>query len=658
MRFLRHVRSFGPELLILAGGLLFAILSRGRHANVTEDHGFWFSAVQGLLSGGRAMHEVRLQYGPVSLWVLEAACRIFGTRVATIVVLQFVVGLAGIVGVQVLSRSFLSPVERWLSAAILVPLIVWIVGPGNLLYPCAFAMSHGLLLAVLTVLVQDAFVRRGLWKPSIIAGALAGVALLTKQEFGVAAFAGILSVIFFSGTLSKGKKAVAMVIAAVGLAGSYLGILLLARHGDTLSHLVRSNLLWPWVPVPAPWRQLFWRYLGLDNPAARLREMTDSFLYVAAFGGTAWLALYFRHVARKVAVGAAVALAWLLWYWRWTEGGHFLPMTLVLPAIVCSTIAMIGHWQKVKPHPPTPSPGGEGEGEIAARSWRAPASIQVTPAKAGVHPESDPLDSRVRGNDNPPQGMTSSLRAERSNLVGSSSPHGEGGRGVRFQDEGAFVALVLGALVLLQREGYRGGIEGYYSGMGYVLAIPVIAPLLWRLMRGMNVGGWRPVFAAILAAGLLFDFGVGRLRALDREWKSAIPLRTPRGTAYVRPDFASSVIGTTRFLEAHTRREDPILLLPSTFGLDFLLDRRNLAFFPYVVPGYLTPEGERELIERCAKTPPRAAVIFEHTLGILRSGDFEHGFADALIGWLKSNLPERETFTYAGGQAGFRLWAR
>ncbi|HKB71966.1 MAG TPA: hypothetical protein VKH46_14050, partial [Thermoanaerobaculia bacterium] len=150
-----HLPRYGPELLILLGGAVFALLGRGRWANVTEDHGFWFSAVQGLLSGGRAMHEVRLQYGPVSLWVLEAACRVFGTRVATIVALQFVVGLVGILGVQLFARRFLSPVERWLSAAILVPLIVWMVGPGNLLYPCAFAMSHGLLLLVAAILFQS-----------------------------------------------------------------------------------------------------------------------------------------------------------------------------------------------------------------------------------------------------------------------------------------------------------------------------------------------------------------------------------------------------------------------------------------------------------------------------------------------------------------------
>ncbi len=614
---MKRLRSFGPELLILLGGLAFVILGRGRWANLTEDHGFWFSAVQGLLSGGRAMHEVRLQYGPVSLWVLEAACRIFGTRTATIVVLQFVVGLAGIVGVQWLARPFLSPVERWLSAAITVPLIVWMVGPGNLLYPCAFAMSHGLLFAVLAILLQRFFVGRGLRGESIIAGALAGVTVLTKQEFGVSAFLGIFSVTIFSRALSKGKKAGAIAMASIGLAASYFGILLLARHGDTFLHLVRSNLLWPWVPVPPSWSRLFSRYLGLDNPAARFREMTDSFLYVAAFGGTAWLALHGTAVRiRRAILAFALALVWAIWYWRWTEGGHFLPMTLVLPAIIGSTIVMVGHWQNAG----VPNPG------VVVNEDRSHAF----------------LDSRFRGNDRP----------------NSPSPSGEGAQGVGFQDEGAFVALVLGALVLLQREGYRGGIEGYYSGMGYVTAVPVAAPLLWRLIRGPRRSGWRTVVAAFVAAGLLCLFGVGRLRALERGWSGTTAYVTPRGRVYLSSGFTKAIPDTARFLEAHSRPGDAILVLPGTFGLDFLLDRRNLAFFPYVVPGYLTPSGERELIERCAKTPPRAAVVFEHTLGILRSGDFERGFADALIGWLKTSLSVRETFSYPEGQTGFRLWAK
>ena len=627
VRFLRHVRSRGPELLIAAGGLLFALLSRGRHANLTEDHGFWFSAAQSMLSGGRAMHEVRVQYGPVSLWVLEGLCRVFGTSAGTLVIGQFAVGLAAVLGVQILARQFLSPVERWLSAAILVALIVWMAGPGNLLYPCAFARSHALLLAVATLLVHGFFLRRGAWQLSAVSGALAALTVLTKQEFGVAAALGIAAMTALSPALNVRTKTVALAASAAVFAAAYAGILEIARHGDSFRHLVDSNLLWPWAPVPGPWRQLFLRYLGLDAPSQRLREAVDSLAAVAAFGGTAWLALHFRHVARKAAVGVAVVLAWLLWYWRWTEGGHFLPMTLVLPAIACSTIVVLGLWQKVGVQNPV---------------------VVVSQDQSRAF-----LDSRFRGNDtvlpdppSPPEPASPKPLAKA----------GEGGRGVRFRrDLGTFCAVAAGALVLLQREGYRGGIEGYYSGMGYVLAVPVVVPLLWRLAKGPAGSRFGGFAAATVLFAVFAWFGIGRLRALERTWKDSVPFETDRGRLYVPSGMAPTINATADFIRQHTKPKDPILILPSTYALDFMLDRVNLAFFPYVSPGFLTPEGEEELIARCRHSPPRAAVVFEHTLGLLRSGDFDNGFATSLVASLRANLPAEEAFSFPGGRRGVRF---
>jgi hypothetical protein len=212
----------------------------------------------------------------------------------------------------------------------------------------------------------------------------------------------------------------------------------------------------------------------------------------------------------------------------------------------------------------------------------------------------------------------------------------------------------LGALVLLQREGYRGNIEAYYSGMGYVLAVPVIAGLIVRAIRGPGSAGRRSsvVFAVLFL--LLGRFGLGRLRALEQEWSSAVPFSTARGTVYLSPGFEPTLVSTARFLEAHTRPGDPILMMPQTFGLDFLLDRRSLSFFPWVSPGYLTTEGEQELIARFRTTPPAAVLIFEHNLGVFHSGEFGHGFANALMAWLNLNYPRQEAFG-KGYPSGWRM---
>jgi hypothetical protein len=543
---------------------------------VNEDHGFWFSAVQGLLTGGRALHEVRVQYGPISLWVLEAACRIFGTTVATLVTLQFFVGLAAILGVALYSRHFLCARERWISAALLVTVIVWMSGPGNLLYPCAFAISQALLLAVATVALHDSLLRRGWWGGAVLTGAASAATFLTKQEFGLAAAAGIAALTLFSPSLDRRRRAASLLLAVVSFAAGYALVLEIARGGDSWRHLVSANILWPWAAVPAPWRPLFRRVLGLDKPLVHLVEAGDTALTFFCFGGTAWAVLHLQRLSRvRPILPMALAGGWVLWCWRWTEGSRFLPMTLTLPAVLLAAVLLIrGSRRSREPFP-----------------------------------------------------------AERL---------------------GAALAIAFGALLLLQREGYRGTIDGYYSGMGYVLALPLVASLLGPLVGG----SWgkeprsRAALLALLAA--IGYFGAGRLRALESSWSGTVPFRTERGTVYLERGSADGILATAKFLEENTRPKDPVLILPSAYALDFLLDRRGLSFFPYVSPGYLTPEGEGELIERCQRTPPKAVVIFERTLGFLRSGDFGKGFAESLVSWVEQNLPRAERFSYSGGFTGWR----
>jgi hypothetical protein len=601
---LKRIRAVGPELLICLGGLVFAILGRGRWANVEADHGFWFSAAQSMITGGRAMHEVRLQWGPMPLWILEGVGRVFGMRVASFIVFQFFVGVLAVLGVQVFARRFLGPVERWISAAILVALIVWMVGPGSLLYPCAFAMSQGLLLTVIVLFVADGLLRRETpMVAATISGLLAGVTFLTKQEFGVAAALGIASLIAFRPDIMLRRKLASLFVAGGAFVVAYFGILDLARHGQPWREFFASNVLWPWVRLPGPWAALYRKVLGLDDPGARMIEAGNSLVDLFAFGGTAWFALYFvdlRRNARAWLAGGLIVV-WIIWWWRWTEGSHFMPMTLVLPAIVAACGLALA-----RPRGEILSPLPAGGADAKRRVRRLPGLLRPDPLPLG-------------------EGEASSRR-----------------------DAGAALALALGALVLLQREGYRGNIEAYYSGMGYVLAVPLAAMLIWKAVGGPRSAGKRTCVALSIFLFLIARFGIGRLRELSREWDHTEALTSPRGTVYVDKGSVPVIFGTYDFLKAHTSTGDPILMMPQTYAMDFLLDRRSLSYFVWVSPGYLT--DERELIARLDATPPRAAVVFEGSFGIFHSGQFGEGFADSVVRWLETHLPRQEKF----GADGFR----
>jgi len=310
-------------------------------------------------------------------------------------------------------------------------------------------------------------------------------------------------------------------------------------------------------------------------------EAGNSLVDLLAFGGTAWFALYFVDLRRKARVWLAGGLivVWIVWWWRWTEGSHFMPLTLVLPTIVAAIV--LG---------------------FRRTGRRAPL------------------------------------------------PRGEADSGARL---GALLALAVGALVLLQREGYRGNIEAYYSGMGYVLAVPLAATLIWWAIRGPRSAGRRSFAALAVLLFLVARFGIGRLRELSREWDHTEALTSPRGTVYVDKGSVPVLFGTDDFLKSHTSAGDPILMMPQTYAMDFLLDRRSLSYFVWVSPGYLT--DERELIARLEATPPKAAVVFEGSFGIFHSGQFGEGFANDVVRWLESHLPRQEKFG-EGAFHGRRFW--
>src|SRR5450759_1147951 len=172
----RSSRAFAwipPETLILAGAGAFAALGRGRWVTLIGDHGLWYSELQGLLCGGHLMHEVRVPYGPISMWLIWLAARLFGPTISTVAGFVFVAGLAAVVLVASFSLAFLSRSEQWCCAALLVVVILWSPGVGNLLYPYAFATGPGMVFALAALFAQRAALRRELFPLAAVAGAAA-----------------------------------------------------------------------------------------------------------------------------------------------------------------------------------------------------------------------------------------------------------------------------------------------------------------------------------------------------------------------------------------------------------------------------------------------------------------------------------------------------
>jgi hypothetical protein len=567
-----------PEILILAGAGAFAALGKGRWITLIGDHGLWYSELQGLLCGGHLMHEVRVPYGPISMWLIWLAARVFGPTISTVAGFVFVAGLAAVVLIASFSRAFLSRSEQWCCAALLVVVILWSPGVGNLLYPYAFAIGPGMVFALAALFAQRAALSRESLPLAAVAGALAATAFLTKQETGAFGAGGIAILSLMAPGMAPRKRLAALGIAGASFCATWLAILRAFLRGHRLMDVAGDNHLWPLAPLPPAIRDLLWRMQGFDRSEGLLWDMADALAFVLLAAALLRLLLVGRRLSRLslARLGASLAVLGVYSAIRWAAGGHVRVLVLALPALLVSA-AVAG-----------------------LEAWRMPA-----------------------------------LR----------------------KPAASYLALAAGALLLLYREGYQGLSDSVYSGIGFAVTIPVltlfVAGLARTLPRGSVVEGRRELrwMAVAIVAVLILRLGAQRLAALSAYWKSTVAYPTLRGTAFLPERDVGLYREAARAIETRTHRGDPILLLPETQAIDFILDRRNTSFFPNLVPGILTPEGESELIESWRLRPPRIVFCVEGTLGRYRSGQLGHGFAMELMKWVGENYPVVLRETIPGGQA-------
>lgn len=276
-----------PESLVVLLAAAFVLVRRGRWVSCLTDFGIWMSDFGALARGGRPLRDVRLAYGPGSLWILRGAERVLGVRVGTLVALDFAVGLAVAVLTIRFCRPFVRERERWLSALVLGSVVLLMPGSGCLLYPYAPAATLALLFLLLALFAGfpvGAPATGGRWALAFV---LAGACYLTKQEVGLAALAGLgAAEIGVRGWRGLVRAGVGAVIAAVVVAGGYAW----AARGSDFFALAKVNHLWPFAPVAPSWARLYAALAGYDDPLRSFERMA---------AGTA---------AAAAAIGAAAAL--------------------------------------------------------------------------------------------------------------------------------------------------------------------------------------------------------------------------------------------------------------------------------------------------------------------------------------------------------------
>lgn len=187
----KQKRTVSPRwdwLVILSVYLSMLALSWRRWLSPIADSGRELDLPRRLLEGELLYRDIHYIYPPFAPYFKALLYRLFGVDLA---VLQWsgVVATLLIVGlVHAVARRILGRLEAILATVAVIVLCVF-RPTGSMISPYAYAALYGVLFSLGALLATLWYVERGHRVSLFLAGTLTGLALITKQEFALAALA-------------------------------------------------------------------------------------------------------------------------------------------------------------------------------------------------------------------------------------------------------------------------------------------------------------------------------------------------------------------------------------------------------------------------------------------------------------------------------------
>ncbi len=320
-RLLALARS--ADTLALAGLGLFmlvlAAISWRKWGTPEIDAGAELTAAAQAVHGHLPYEDTRYFYGPLGVYTLTGAFKLFGTSLATAYALGLATTAAIAGSFYALARQLLRPLAAALSTAVLIA-IGFSGTQFNFILPHTNSATFGLLLTILTLL---ALARGHL----LLAGTAIGLTALTRVEFAAAA---ALAGLAWAVGIWRDEDARAALRALAWMAGPALTIPL-AVLGSLAASVGADRLFWQNL-----WPIDFLRAAGFNayrewtpfDAASVASSLSRAAIYLAVLAGLTATALKLhgaRGIARLKALWplAATCLGSLVFLGAWKASGAF-----------------------------------------------------------------------------------------------------------------------------------------------------------------------------------------------------------------------------------------------------------------------------------------------------------------------------------------------
>lgn len=570
-----------PQTLMVAVFALMLLVSWRRWTSPIADSGRELDLPLRLLGGEMLYRDVHHIYPPFAPYLNALLYRLFGAQLETLL-------LGGVIcsGIIVylcwrMARRLLPETEAALAAVTVTVLCVF-KPAGNLISPYSFAALYSTVMALGAVLTMVRYSENQRWRELIVAGALTGLAAVTKQEFALAAALTIAATLLFMRRREFSTLVMRLSVAAAASALIALPVYgwLLWRVGwQTL--IEDCHLLYTHLPPALVYYNR--QRTGMDHPFSSLLQMIGGLaVSIAAAGGIVLLSALslLRSQRREATARTGTELRFLI-----LRAGLVLALALAGTFIIRSLSE--GRWDG--------SP---------LRALPVALVCLIIPVWR---------------------------RSQRAHIIPTSPT-----------DRALFIVAVY-SLAVLARVALRVPSGGAFGGFFLPTSLVLIVYLTTRsLPRAIEDWARNQKLAArvrkfgctALVALMVVTIGVFAVR-YRRTFDALIS--APRGTLYTNHASGPALKEALEFIQQHTAPGEAIAVLPEGSDLAFLSGRRMPLRHQIMIPDFMNEQEERAAIERLQQASVRYIFIVNRPMREFGQEAFGRDFDQTLGAWISGH---------------------
>ena len=289
----RRGAVLGGAAVAAATAALF-VISRGKWSDAIVDSGIEWAYADALARGAVLYRDVVYWFGPFTPHFQAAFLRLFGSSFTALAIAGAVGAAGALAALWTSLRRVSSPRDAFLVTALAIPALVFMPNSGGAILGMGYRIWHPAAFTLAALAAASFPAARRRWLPPVLAGAAAGLASLSRAEWGLMAVAGAATA-FLLGRRRRASSALAAALVAALVFAAGIGVAVSRAGRDAVlgdGHLLLHS-------VTPETRRFLVAFAGVESWPQGLAELV--------YSGALW-------------AGACLVLTWAL-AWRRPGGG-------------------------------------------------------------------------------------------------------------------------------------------------------------------------------------------------------------------------------------------------------------------------------------------------------------------------------------------------